>query len=102
MNTQESNKLIAQFDGKIKDEDTAWYRGFDFIIHGKRSCHEEQMEYHLSWDWLMPVVEKIHNEISLPKNETHLYIFLNLTIFSSIEQVYEAVIQFIQYYNQQK
>lgn len=64
MDTQtiEGNVLIAIFDGKIKDEDSLWWRGFDFKqTHGYVSVHQDNLQYHSSWDWIMPVVEKIES-----------------------------------------
>jgi len=45
METEESNKLIAEFMGVDIHE---------FVMNGGK-----KWEYHSSWDWLMPVVEKI-------------------------------------------
>jgi hypothetical protein len=60
MNTpevREGNVLIANFVaatnvGKPEWEYTYW------MIDGK-SYREDELKYHSSWDWLMPVVEKI-------------------------------------------
>ncbi len=78
MTVQDKNKLIAWFDLKIKTD---------------------QLEYHNSWNRLMPVVEKIHNQLSLPENKDYLDAFMNLTIFSSIDQVHQCCFEFIQFYN---
>jgi hypothetical protein len=61
----EGNKLIAEFmypnakeeyaSGEIEIEDGLFKKGM--LIFG----HYDQMRYHMSWDWLMPVVEKIEN-----------------------------------------
>ena len=62
----EHNKLIAEFMGKSGSVDfhdskgyipIYWYNG----INGghKTPYKEDELEYHKSWDWLMPVVEKI-------------------------------------------
>jgi hypothetical protein len=45
MNTQENNKLIAEFLGKD---------------HELNQCIAAP-NFHKSWDWLMPVVERINN-----------------------------------------
>ena len=64
----ENNKLIAEFMGKSGSVDfhdgkgyilIYWYNG----INGghKTPYKEDELEYHKSWDWLMPVVEKIES-----------------------------------------
>jgi len=72
MNIQENNKLIAEF----MDIDTS---GKDIYIHEHErlvrvpyeyTCEEsclytlETLKYHKSWDWLMPVVEKINYKVA--------------------------------------
>lgn len=54
MNTQENNKMIAEFMGLTPNECG--------VYQTKRGpYHLENLSYHLSWDWLMDVVEKINN-----------------------------------------
>ena len=65
----EGNKLIAEFMG-LNYEDVVkdiWYnyqqlgyRNSDFM-----NFPENYKFYHSSWDWLMPVVEKIKNTMCL-------------------------------------
>jgi hypothetical protein len=62
---QEGNKLIAKFmGGKTWNNDI-----FLFPVGESPLEHQSEMakyfKYHSSWDWLMPVVEKI-NEIFAP------------------------------------
>ena len=47
MNTEEGNKIISEFMGAERK-----YESTEQIFI-------EQLQYHKSWDWLMPVVEKI-------------------------------------------
>ena len=60
MNTQENNQLIAEFMGY-----EIIYRpnsnGF-IEISDTELCDVDDLEYHKSWDWLMPVVDKIERE----------------------------------------
>ena len=74
------------------------------------------LKYHTSWDWLMPVVEKIeslgyntlisnfqiqistNNKENIQKNIVNL--FCNKQS-PKIENLYEAVITFIKWYNKQ-
>ena len=66
--TTENNKLIAEF------------MGYDVI---------EPMQYHTSWDWLMPVAHKI--------KETDLDFVLETGL--PIDDVYKSVVEFIKKYN---
>lgn len=46
---ESSNKLIAEFMGMKQG----------IIVDGLGFYHPNELEYHTSWDWLMPVIEKI-------------------------------------------
>lgn len=63
-NTQqiiEGNKLIAEFDDRmILDESDPKKESWSIVIEGSELWfHKGNLQYHSSWDWLMPVVEKI-------------------------------------------
>ena len=59
MNVTEQNKLIAEFMGFVNTTPTDKY--FNIMEHSVTKQLQEPMsaKYHSSWDWLMPVVEKI-------------------------------------------
>lgn len=66
----------------------------------------DAMEYHTSWDWLMPVVEKMWS-ITGHRNMFYQDVTEEITIFSDIsentkDQVYDLVVQFIEWYNENK
>ena len=94
--TIEGNKLIAEFMGG-KVEQFVWRKyepmGVSFAeqVHGLQAHLLHDLEYHTSWDWLMPVVEKIEKIDEFP--------FADLS--TDINSVWKAVIEFIQHYNQQ-
>ena len=50
------NKLIAEFMG-IPNYKQGRYLMFEYADNNHRT--EQDLAYHTSWDWLMPVVEKI-------------------------------------------
>jgi hypothetical protein len=50
------NELIAEFMGLPR---TGEPDSKSFVTR-KGNTHLNSLEYHTSWDWLMPVVEKIH------------------------------------------
>ena len=60
----------------------------------------EQMKYHTSWDWLMPVVEKINNLLS--KNRVEFGYMDECLQSDDIETRYIAVVEFIKWYNENK
>jgi hypothetical protein len=68
----------------------------------------QYMKFNSSWDWLMPIRNKIHSlggYIILAKNlVTVQYVFAARTIQfeedSQLESVYKAVIDFIKWYNE--
>ena len=84
--TEEGNKLIAEFMGEEIGHDKMVLRPFpeDAPNNAERWT---MTKYHSSWDWLMPVVEKIGDENLLSLN---------------IETVWSNVIEHIGWYNVQK
>lgn len=77
----------------------------------------EEFEYHISWDWLMPVVEKVcsiitklQDEIESNTDEEYedmlmeFYTTFNeISLFNeTIETLYGYVIEFIEWYNDSK
>ena len=100
MNTQENNKLIAEFMG---------YDWVELLV---------EPQYHTSWDWLMPVVEKI--ECTTIDNDDNSDNFFNVMIEvfecninggdicicksgnTKREATYNAVVEFINQYNKTK
>ena len=91
------NKLIAEF--------------MDLKSTGLSIYKESDYKYHTSWDWLMPVVEKIDevsDENTLFKIEynrafvediENYYIFIDVTTSSRLEATYKAVVEFIKKHN---
>ena len=76
---KDSNVLIAEFMGVYSEEN-----GYDYTKIGNKG-----VGYHTSWDWLMPVVEKIYQLDS------------NANFFGSInlEATYKEVVEFIKAHN---
>ena len=101
MKTLENNKLIAEFlSVKIHPiEERGLYNGY-FI---------DELKYHEDWNWLMVVVEKIESlgyRIEIVKHICRIYLSNKETIIISentpkIEAVYNAVVEFIKWYNNQ-
>ena len=62
MNTQENNKLIADFMGLELTTD-----GISDLYYTKDKRLKQIEKYHTSWDWLMPVLKKINLKLT-PQN----------------------------------
>jgi hypothetical protein len=109
------NELIAEFMG-IKVSPVG-HTNYD--VSGKALPHEEDLEYDYSWDWLMPVVEKIRShedvvgieisfslgticKICVRNRQTTSFQWLNIEDNGTINAVYAAVVEFIKYLNTQK
>lgn len=102
--TIENSKLIAEFMGLEFDE--THYRSPIKMKHGKgvfyHMCLHNDLRYHESWDWLMPVVDKARKLIMKEK-----VIVLDMGDDEMIEgllkvdilQVHIGVIKFINWYN---
>jgi len=117
MNTTENNKLIAEFMGAIPDtgETEGAFGGIRFPHGYDRTI---ALLYDTSWDWLMPVVEKIEDidggkyDINILKNGTQIFEYssggkvivnnvADISFSNKIEHTYQAVVEFINFYNQQ-
>jgi len=72
MNTSEGNKLIADFMNLARDDtDKDFGPGYivnDYKISDRfiiktdvQYCSPEELPYHLSYDWLIPCIDKISN-----------------------------------------
>jgi hypothetical protein len=127
----ESNRILADFIGAIQaykpyvntdDMEYYMYGVIPSIEDGENEKHyflPQEMLFDTDWNWLMEVVEKIEN-ISFNKSD----IFFNVTIGSGlyctiqdsnfdglleintseetrIKTVYQAVLEFIKWYNEQ-
>lgn len=126
----ESNELIARFMG-LEKEDDGYLRerndlnGYDY---GALFWYKpENMLYDKSWDWLMPVCEKINsfklsypafmncsviirpNECEIKDGSLHNSIFHfevydgnHADKYTTLSATYEVVLQFIKWYNENK
>ena len=81
------NKLIAEFMGLSIKEGVCYYTDVDDMFPMGIEVEEPYLPYHTSWDWLMPVVEKIGDE--------------NL-LSIDIDRVYDRVVEFIKECNDEQ
>lgn len=119
MNTAENNRIIAEFmgilygmrkDGHIAEDSKVRIHSY-LGIEGTEGLHIDYLKFHQSWDWLMPVVEKIE---SILPDDSIIYIQYKDCIIPVIEgefeiqcsedskigAVYRAVCEFIVWYNE--
>jgi hypothetical protein len=97
------NKLIAEFMGVnptiLGDEITyEMYGAIDCIEDGVDEQHfflEEQLLFHTSWDWLMPVVQKCYKI----DDEEGFDNLVDAVSTLDIDGTYNAVVEFIKTYN---
>jgi hypothetical protein len=93
-----NNKLIAEFMG-VKplvlggSTEYEMYGVLDCIEDGANEKHyfiDDEMRFHESWDWLMPVVQKIEEQNEL----------IGAHILSTdIDKTHKQVVRFIKTYN---
>lgn len=119
------SELIAKFMGVNPMKAFGyenWYDGYQLqkaglpFAYGAMGNGTSELKFHTSWDWLMPVVEKVE-EVSYRVTITTYSICIERVSKDGkaiikfpvsrgntykIQAVYEAVIEFINWYNQNK
>jgi uncharacterized protein YyaL (SSP411 family) len=79
----ENNKRIAEF--------------MDYENVDEMFPFDGELHYHTSWDWLMPVAEKIMWDNDIEDNQcTNI---AEALCDAKIDRVYDAVVEFIKEYN---
>ena len=80
----EDNKLIAEFMGYTHQSDSAFKDENGFW---------NDFEVFETWDWLMPVVQKIGDEyLNTPFDETYSHLTEQYENIWNIEDTYKAVV----------
>jgi len=119
LNTRENNKLIVEFMEYPKSSDY-WSRYGDsswgkedwhnnknyYYVDGKYSemygsnFHINDMRFNVSWDWLMPVIEKIQ-DIFVDNTELDWQLYDDIRFnVPYLDDTYNAVVNCIKEYNQ--
>ena len=92
------NKLIADFMGVQYKSDEEYLKKLkEMREHGigyEQGYMESQLNYHESWDWLMPVVGKITRDEKYWENEYREHL-MDIIPYGHIEDVYDAVVGII-------
>ena len=95
--TEENNRLIAEFMGAEIDGLNYRVVCYDNV---KVCMRPSLLQYHTSWDWLMPVLKKINLKLT-PQNYDEWRMISKPTEYT-IESVHNQAVQFIEWYNKQK
>ena len=105
MNTTENNKLIAEFMGLHKEVFKSGNLNYYIRkLNGGSWYEEHELSYDLSWDWLMPVVDKI-KILVMEDDSDELYNseewdnITNTLVQIEIKSVYKVVVEFIKEHN---
>ena len=110
------NKLIAEFIGLSNHLVNGGVAKItvDGVVHEQDwECFDEEreilitpieMKYHTSWDWLMPVIHRIRDHVNVDMGfeefDDWRENFKQIDPYNySLEQCYEAVVEFIKEYN---
>lgn len=101
----EGNKLITDFNGRGKCS----FYGVSLTFYGTPHYPLNKIKYHKSWDWLMPVVEKIETlgfRVHTIEDYCEIYAKTNTSIplirvccNPKIEATWRAVKEFIEQHN---
>lgn len=116
MNTLEGNKLIAEFMGGEYDANHSPSYPCFHKLHNGGTWDLDELKYHTSWDWLMPVVEKINvldnreYDVIIWRSDCHINNREEILFESSILKrkdtlilvVWGCIVQFLKWYNQNK
>lgn len=102
--TEQKNRLIAEFMGYEAYEHTnsvaiRLTEGNEFNSLDIGHIHTK---FNTSWDWLMPVVEAIYNTGLDEQNTNEIGDVTHALLDVNINAVHEAVVQFIEWYNENK
>ena len=91
------NKLIAEFMG-MEESNGEYYKR---IYNSGDWIPLNELKFHTSWDWLMPVVSKITKDEKYLENEYRKNL-MDIVPYGQREDVYNAVVEFINEYNKNK
>ena len=104
-----NNKIIAEFMGATLTKDLQ----IMYPVYEGDSSYVKDLKYHLDWNWLMQVVEKIesllpddsfvtieHKSCWIPIYDDEQPFGIECREETKIQAVYNACIEFIKWYNE--
>jgi len=96
---RENNKLIAEFmglDTEVFKSGKVNYYYYDKVSKQEIFLEAHELSYNVSWDWLMPVIQKIGDDYyNTPFDETYSKLTEGYENIWTIEDTYKAVVEFI-------
>ena len=109
------NKLIAEFMGMTYGDPNDNSVMIQMTHQGNEVIPVNSIKYHYSWDWLMPVVEKIECTKTDDEDNSDSFFNVMIEVFecningrdicicengnTKLEATYRAVVKFINQYN---
>tara|TARA_R110002167_G_C12417721_1_gene628550 strand:+ start:345 stop:656 length:312 start_codon:yes stop_codon:yes gene_type:complete len=99
-----NNKLIAEFMGYNYDKciastekSTPLDMQGEYLTPDGDSVSESELEFHESWDWLMPVLKKI--KLQIHPNNMGMWRKVTQPIGYDIHEVHQEAVEFIKRYS---
>ena len=100
-NTIENNKLIAEFMG-FQSTSLGWFDNEEHLINVEKDNTFDDLKFHKDWNWLMEVAEKCLTVNVDVEPINHYFIINDALLTININEVYNACVEFIKWYNKQK
>ena len=111
MENIENNKLIVEFMG-YKLHYIDYENKMPYYVHNEKYLENpksiiridkgETLQYHSNWSWLMPVVSKIYSMDEYRDYKYGWYHIRSIELTTDIESVYNSVVEFIKWFNNNK
>ena len=109
----ENNKLIAEFIGGYQYDNHDDFITFDETnnMFSYDTISLKNLKFHSDWNWLMEVVEKINdlnNVVEIHENHVRVVnnerseVLVDVVEGSMLEATYNACVEFVKLYNQNK
>jgi hypothetical protein len=106
-----NNKLLAEFMG-FQQTNIGWYDAEEVLLRAERDNTFDNLKFDTDWNWLMQVVEKIESlnfAIKIVVNEALIFCedwesldYIYAREKTKIEATYNACVEFVKWYNEQK
>ena len=98
MNTETNNKLMAEFMG-FQSTSLGWFDNEEHLINVEKDNTFDDLKFHKDWNWLMEVAEKCLTVNVDVEPINHYFIINDALLTININEVYNACVEFIKWYN---